>query len=47
MTGSAHAFGLYAADTWSLAPGTHLTATARLNRARVGNTLTTALGPAA
>lgn len=45
VTGSAHAFGLYAADTWSLAPGTHLTATARLNRARVGNTLTTALGP--
>ena len=33
--------GLYATDTWQLAPGTHVTATLRANRSRVSNTLTT------
>lgn len=44
VTGSSRAVGLYAADTWTLRPDLHLTATARLNRARVANTLVTAAG---
>jgi outer membrane receptor protein involved in Fe transport len=44
VTGSSRALGVFGADTWSLGPDTHLTATARLNRAQVGNTLTTVLG---
>jgi len=45
VTGDAGAMGVYATDTWPLAPGTHLTASARLNRAVVSNTLTTERGP--
>lgn len=41
VTGSSVSLGLYATDTWRLAPGTHATATLRLNRARVSNQLTT------
>lgn len=44
VSGSAQALSVYAADTWTLAPSTHLTASARLNRARVGNRLTTPAG---
>jgi outer membrane receptor protein involved in Fe transport len=40
VTGTARTFGLYAADTWTLTPATHLTASARFNHSRVGNTLT-------
>ncbi|PHV03913.1 TonB-dependent receptor [Janthinobacterium sp. BJB412] len=39
VTGSAHSWGVYAADTWQLAPATHLTASARYNLARVSNAL--------
>ncbi|MES2019380.1 MAG: TonB-dependent receptor [Pseudomonadota bacterium] len=39
VTGRARAFGLFAADTWTLAPGTHLTASARINAAQVTNTI--------
>ncbi|MFC5513386.1 TonB-dependent receptor [Massilia jejuensis] len=45
VTGSARAFGVYAAATLALAPSTQLTASARYNHARVGNTLTTEDGP--
>lgn len=41
VTGDALHLGLYATDTWQLRPDTHLTATLRANRSRVGNTLTT------
>ena len=41
VTGQSLHLGLYATDTWQLAPGTHLTATLRANRSRVSNTLTT------
>ena len=41
VTGKSLHLGLYATDTWQLAPGTHLTATLRANRSRVSNTLTT------
>lgn len=41
VTGRSSTLGLYATDTWRLAPGTHLTATLRYNRARVSNLLTT------
>ena len=44
VTGSARAAGVFASDTWSAAPGLHITASARLNRAAVSNTLTTARG---
>lgn len=44
VTGSSRVLGVYAADIWTLAPDTHLTATARFNQARVANTLTTSLG---
>ena len=39
VSGHSTAVGLYASDTWTLQPGTHLTATVRLNHARVRNTL--------
>ena len=41
VTGRSLHLGLYATDTWQLAPGTHLTTTLRANRSRVSNTLTT------
>lgn len=41
VTGKSLHLGLYATDTWQLAPGTHVTATLRANRSRVSNTLTT------
>ena len=41
VRGHATHLGLYATDTWRLAPGTTLTATLRWNRSRVSNTLTT------
>ncbi|MDT7837179.1 TonB-dependent receptor [Aquabacterium sp. OR-4] len=41
VTGRSSNLGLYATDTWRLAPGTHLTTTLRYNRARVSNLLTT------
>ena len=41
VTGNSLHLGLYATDTWQVAPGTHLTATLRANRSRVSNTLTT------
>lgn len=40
VTGKSYAIGLYAADTYTLAPSTYLTTAARFNHARVGNTLT-------
>jgi outer membrane receptor protein involved in Fe transport len=40
VIGSARALGLYLADTWSVTEATHVTASARLNHARVSNTLT-------
>lgn len=45
VTGTANAYGLYAAGTLALTPATHLTASVRYNHARVGNTLTTEDGP--
>lgn len=45
VVGRSRAAGLYVADTWSLSDATHVTAAARLNRARVANTLTTERGP--
>lgn len=45
VRGRSFAIGLYAADTWQIAPGTFLTGSARLNHARVSNTLTTEDGP--
>ncbi len=44
VTGSARAFGIFAADTWTLAPGTHLSASARYNYAQVSSTLTSVRG---
>ncbi|WP_119288940.1 TonB-dependent receptor [Azohydromonas sediminis] len=41
VRGRSLAFGLWAMDTWRLAPATALTASARYNHARVSNTLTT------
>lgn len=45
VSGTARALGLYGSATLALAPSTHLTASARYNHARVGNTLTTEDGP--
>jgi outer membrane receptor for Fe3+-dicitrate len=45
VTGSAHAASAYASATLGVARGTDLTVSARLNRARVGNTLVTEDGP--
>ena len=42
VQGSSTTVGLYATDTWRVAARTHVTGTLRFNRARVGNTLTTA-----
>jgi outer membrane receptor protein involved in Fe transport len=42
VDGDAMALGLYASDTWAIGERTHLTATARYNRARVANVLQTA-----
>ncbi|MEV4781674.1 TonB-dependent receptor [Burkholderia sp. LMU1-1-1.1] len=39
VDGAARAAGLYAADTWTVAPDTWLTVSARYNHARVGNQL--------
>ncbi len=41
VQGDTRLIGLYASDTWRLAAGTHLTATARYNHASVTNTLST------
>lgn len=41
LQGSARTLGLYATDTWQLAPGTHLSATLRANHAQVRNQLST------
>lgn len=41
VDGSSTSLGLYATDTWQIAPRTHLTATARYNRATVSNQLST------
>ncbi|QBE63929.1 TonB-dependent receptor [Pseudoduganella lutea] len=40
VTGRARMAGLYASDTWRLAPGSYATLSARFNHARVANTLT-------
>ncbi len=40
VRGRSVAFGLYGSDTWQIAQGTHLTAAARYNYARVSNTIT-------
>ncbi|MFC4929173.1 TonB-dependent receptor [Massilia sp. GCM10023247] len=45
VTGSSRALGVYLAASRALSPATHLTASARLNRARVANTLTNERGP--
>jgi outer membrane receptor protein involved in Fe transport len=44
VTGSSRAFGAYVAASHALSPATRLTASARLNRARVDNTLTNERG---
>ncbi|MET0982903.1 MAG: TonB-dependent receptor [Telluria sp.] len=44
VTGSARALGVYVAASHALSPATQLTASARLNRARVDNTLTNERG---
>lgn len=41
LRGSSRHLGLYATDTWRLASATHLSATLRLNQARVRNQLST------
>jgi outer membrane receptor protein involved in Fe transport len=45
VIGSSRAFGAYVAGSWALSPAAQLTASARLNRARVDNTLTNDRGP--
>ncbi|MES3023367.1 MAG: TonB-dependent receptor [Pseudomonadota bacterium] len=45
VTGRSRAWGLYAADSWTLARGTHLSAAARFNHAVVVNTLSHAGEP--
>jgi outer membrane receptor protein involved in Fe transport len=45
VAGAASTLGIFAADTWTMQPGLHLTASLRYNRARVSNTLTTEDGP--
>ncbi|MFC0134443.1 TonB-dependent receptor [Massilia eurypsychrophila] len=45
VVGAARSSGLYASDTWTVRPGTHLSVSARFNHARVGNTLTNDNGP--
>ncbi|HJV01389.1 MAG TPA: TonB-dependent receptor [Burkholderiaceae bacterium] len=42
VSGSTRTAGVYASDTWSVTPDTHLTASARYNSARVANTLVNA-----
>ncbi len=44
VVGHARAVGVFVADTWTIAPGTHLTASARYSHARVTNTLTSERG---
>lgn len=44
VVGDSRAFGLFAADTWTIAPGLHATASVRFNHARVTNTLTSERG---
>ena len=41
VTGYATAAGIYATDTWQIAPGTHVTGTLRYNEAKVSNRLST------
>jgi outer membrane cobalamin receptor len=41
VRGNSRALGVYATDTWRIAPRTHLTGTLRINHARLSNTLTT------
>jgi outer membrane receptor protein involved in Fe transport len=40
VAGRSTALGLYATDTWSVTPATHVTAALRANHARLSNTLT-------
>jgi outer membrane receptor protein involved in Fe transport len=47
VAGAAATLGLFAADTWTVIPGLHLTASLRYNRARVSNALTTEGDPQA
>jgi hypothetical protein len=47
VTGTAQAFGVYAAGNWALTRSSHLSASVRFNRARVASTLTTPGGPQA
>jgi len=47
VIGSSRALGLYLADTWTWSALTHLTASARINHARVNNALTNERGPQA
>ncbi|MEP7061441.1 MAG: TonB-dependent receptor [Betaproteobacteria bacterium] len=42
VTGMSQAFGVYATDTWTVGPGTHITGALRWNASRVRNTLSTA-----
>ena len=41
VDGDSTTFGVYATDTWQIAPRTHLTGTVRYNRAKVSNQLST------
>jgi outer membrane cobalamin receptor len=41
VAGRTRSLGVYATDTWRVAPRTHVTATLRMNHARVANTLAT------
>jgi outer membrane receptor protein involved in Fe transport len=45
VIGSSRAAGVYVAGSWALSPAAQLTASARYNRARVDNTLTSDRGP--
>ncbi len=44
VIGSARAAGVFVSDTWSVTPSVHITASVRLNHAKVGNTLTSTRG---
>lgn len=44
VIGASRTAGMFASDTWSVTPSLHVTASARFNYARVGNTLTSARG---
>ncbi len=44
VRGTSHAAGLYATDTWEVAPATHVTGAARFNHVEVANTLSNSIG---